>query len=43
MKEGGQMELCLTNGRIESEGEKLFQDRGDNVQWEGYEARGDGS
>ena len=27
------MDLCLTNGRIENEGEKLFRDRGDNVQW----------
>ena len=31
--EGGPMDLCLTNGRIENEGEKLFRDRGDNVQW----------
>ena len=27
------MDLCLINGTIENEGEKLFLDRGDNFQW----------
>ena len=40
--EGGLMDLCLINGTIENEGEKLFLDRGDNFQW-GDEAGGDGS
>ena len=40
--EGGEMDLCLINGTIENEGEKLFLDRGDNFQW-WDEAGGDGS